>query len=189
MSRALQRRKPAVFRKEGLLILLLATAFAAVPILGTIFVATMTSEPDLSGLVSINSRIANHVVLNWSELLRDHPSDTQKAAVRISGSEIQALGYMFDADQPISRGEWVKEFVLLPEAGSFVHPAHRIRDQMITVHLKDGGRIQFAPRTLIWVWGNFLVSSAPAIRSQPLYTLEGARAQRADKADIRKYFR
>jgi hypothetical protein len=176
-------------RKEGIRILLLATAIAAVPILGTIFVATTTSEPDLSELVPIYSRIANRVILSWSALLRDHQFDIQKATLRISGSEIQAIGYMFDADQPVSKGEWVKEFVLLPEAGSFVHPAHRIRDQMITVHLEDGGRIQFAPRTLIWVWGNFLVSSAPAVRSQPLYTLEGARAQPADKADIRKYFR
>lgn len=149
----------------------------------------MTSEPDLSGLVPIKSRIANHVVLNWSELLRDDGSDTERAAFRISGSEIQALGYMSDGNQPISRGEWTKEFVLLPEAGSFVHPAHRIRDQMITVRLEDSERIQFAPRTLIWVWGSFRVSSEPAARSHPLYVLEGARAQPADKADIGGYFK
>jgi hypothetical protein len=143
--------------KEAIRILLLATAIAGVPILGTIFVTTATSEPDLGELVPINDRIGNYVVLNWSELLRDHPSDSREAALVPSDSEVQALGYMFDGDRPVSKGEWVKEFVLLPEAGTLIHPAHRIRDQLITVHLEHSKGVQFAPRVLIWVWGRFRV--------------------------------
>jgi len=175
--------------KDAIRILLLATAIAGVPILGTIFVTTATSEPDLAELVPINSRIANYVVLNWSELLWDHPSDKQKATLRLFDREIQALGYMFDGDRPITKGEWVEEFVLLPEAGTLMHPAHRIRDQMITVHLDDRKRIRFRPRVLIWVSGKFRVSSEPAVRSRPLYSLEHARVKLADKADIPRYFR
>jgi hypothetical protein len=120
--RPLRRWKPVVVRKEGIRILLLATTIAAVPILGTIFVATTTSEPDLSDQVPVYGRIGNRVILNWSALLRDHQSDTQKPTLEISGSEIQAIGYMFDADQPVAKGEWVKEFVLLPEAGKLRSP-------------------------------------------------------------------
>jgi hypothetical protein len=175
--------------KDAILTLLLATAFAGVPILGTIFVSTATSEPDLADLVPVNSRVANYVVLNWSELRRDQSSDIRKAALGLSDSEVQALGYMFDGDRPISKGEWVKEFVLLPEAGTLMHSAHRIRDQLITVHLEDSKRIRFAPRVLIWVWGRFRVSPEPALRSRPLYTLEQARVELADKTDIPRYFR
>lgn len=189
MSRRSKGNKNAVRPKEAIRTLLLATAIAGVPIPGTIFVATATSEPDLGELIPINDRIANYVVLNWSELLRDHPSDKRKATLGLSDIEVQALGYMFDGDRPISKGEWVKEFVLLPEAGTLMHPAHRIRDQVITVHMEDSKGSQFAPRVLIWVWGKFRVSTEPEVRSRPLHTLEQARVKLADKADIPRYFR
>ncbi len=189
MSRQSKANKTSVVSKDAVRILLLATAIAGVPILGTIFVSTATSEPDLAELVPINSRIANYFILNWSELLRDPSSDTRKATLGLSDSEVQALGYMFDGDRPISKGEWVREFVLLPEAGTLIHPAHRIRDQVITVHLEDSKGAQFSPRVLIWVWGSFRLSPEPAVRSRPLYTLEHARVELADKADIPRYFR
>jgi len=175
--------------KDAIRILLLATAIAGVPILGTIFVSTATSQPDLAELVPINSRVANYVVLNWSQLLRNQSSDIRDATLGLSEIEVQALGYMFDGDRPISKGEWVREFVLLPEAGTLMHPAHRIRDQVITVHLEDSKGVQFSPRLLIWVWGSFRASSEPAVRSRPLYRLEQARVKLADKADIPRYFR
>jgi hypothetical protein len=70
--------------KDAIRILLLATAIAGVPILGTIFVTTATSEPDLAELVPINGRIANYVVLNWSELLWDPSSGARKATLGLS---------------------------------------------------------------------------------------------------------
>jgi hypothetical protein len=42
-----------------------------------------------------------------------------------------------DGDRSIGKNQWVQDFVLLPEAGTRLHPAHRIRDQMIAVHLED----------------------------------------------------
>ncbi len=189
VSRGVKGKKPAVSRADSIGVVILATVIAGVPILGTVFVAASTSEPDLSELAPINNRMANYVVLNWSELLQEHRTDMRTATLRPSDSKVQALGYMFDGDRPISKGEWVREFVLLPEAGTLVHPAHRVRDQMITVHLEDGTRIQFSPRTLIWVWGSFAVSSEPAVRSKPLYSLQQAQVKPADKADIRRYFK
>ncbi len=189
VSRRLKGDKSSVVSKDAVRILLLATAIAGVPILGTIFVTSATTEPDLAELVPINSRLANYVVLNWSELMRDPSAGIQKATLRIADNEVQALGYMFDGDRPSSKGEWVREFVLLPEAGTLIHPAHRIRDQLITVHLEDSKGVRFSPRLLIWVWGKFRVSPEPAVRSRPLYTVEQARVKLADKADIPRYFR
>jgi len=153
-------------------------------------VTASTSEPDLSELAPINDHAGSYVVLTWSALLQDHPPDLGKARLGIvPGTDVQALGYMFDGDRRVSKGEWVREFVLLPEAGSLMHPAHRIRDQMIVIHLEGGKPIQFSPRTLTWVSGSFGVSPESAAGSKPLYTLERARAKLADRADINRYFK
>jgi len=166
------------------------TIVAGVPILGTIFVTASTSEPDLSELAPISDSSAGYTVLSWSALLQDHPPELAKTKITIAaGTNVQALGYMLDGDRPISKGEWVTEFMLLPEAGNLMHPAHRIRDQMIAIHLEDGKGIQFSPRALTWVWGSFGVSSQPSVRSKPLYTFERARVKPADRADIKRYFK
>jgi hypothetical protein len=96
---------------------------------------------------------------------------------------------MMKSDRSTGSDQWVQDFVLLPEAGNLLHPAHRIRDQMIAVHLEDGARIQFAPRTLVWVSGNFRASAGLGPRSEALYVLDRARAKAADKADIQRYFK
>jgi hypothetical protein len=170
------KKKLIVSRTDSLRVLVLVIVVAAVPILGTALVTAATSQPDLSELSPIQQRAGDYLVLDWSAL-------TQTPA----GREIQALGYMMDGDRSIGKGEWVQEFLLLPEAGTFFHPAHRVRDQMIGIHLADGNRIQFSPRTLVWVWGSFRVSS-DAARSKPLYILERARTKSGRKSDIQQYF-
>jgi hypothetical protein len=189
-GRAKRKKKGIVSRADGIKLLVLVTVVAGVPILGTIFVTNSTSEPDLSELAPIQDHAAGYAILNWSALIQDHPPDLAKTKLAIAaGTDVQALGYMLDGDRPISKGEWVKEFVLLPEAGNLLHPAHRIRDQMIVIHLEDGKPIQFSPRALTWVWGSFAVVSEPAVRGKTLYTLERARAQPADSVDIQRYFK
>lgn len=190
MGRRVHKRKAIVSRGESIRALLLVTVIAGVPILGTILVTTSTSEPDLSELTPINDHAGSYLVLNWSVLLQDDAPYRGKASAEIAaGTEVQVLGYMFDGGRPVSKGEWMSEFILLPEAGNLMHPAHRIRDQMITIHLEGGQRIQFSPRALTWVWGSFGVSPEPFVRSKPLYTLERARAKLADRTDIQRYFK
>jgi hypothetical protein len=162
---------------------------AGVPILGTIYVTASTSEPDLSDLTPISQRAGNYLVLNWSALLQDQAHGLNIGPVIPSSAEVQALGYMMKSDRSIGNAQWVQDFVLLPEAGTLMHPAHRIRDQMIAVHLEDGTRIQFAPRALLWVWGNLRASAGLGPRSEALYVLDRARAKPADRADIRMYFK
>jgi hypothetical protein len=48
------------------------------------------------------------------------------------GTKVRALGYMMDADQPVRDGERVRRFILLPDAGNVVHPAHRFGDETIS---------------------------------------------------------
>ena len=94
---------------------------------------------------------------------------------------------MLEGRSPAARGTWVRDFVLLPEAGNLIHPAQRIPDQMIAVHLAD--RILFDPRALVWVWGNLERSQGSAADFEALYTLRNARAKTAYPGDIRRYFK
>jgi hypothetical protein len=176
VRRRAKGKKLVVSRADRLRVLVLVIVVAAVPILGTVLVTAATSQPDLSELSPIQPRSGNSLVLDWSAL-------SQIPA----GREIQALGYMMNGDRFIGKGEWVQEFVLLPEAGSFFHPAHLIRDQMIGIRLADGTRTQFSPRALVWVWGTLRVSS-DAARTRPVYILERARTKPGWKSDIPKYF-
>jgi len=187
--RAKGEKKVSVSRVDSIRVLLLVILVAGVPILGTVFVTNSTGEPDLSELTPISPRAGQYLVLDWSALLQNEPHVSKAGAVIPAGAEVQALGYMMDGDRSIGKNQWVKDFVLLPEAGTLLHPAHRIRDQMIAVHLEDGSQIQFSPRALIWVWGNLKASAGLGRGSEALYMLERARAEPAQKADIQGYFK
>jgi hypothetical protein len=96
---------------------------------------------------------------------------------------------MVESDRSVHAGDWVREFVLLPEAGNMLHPAHRFPDQIIVVRLGEREQIQFSPRSLVWVWGTFRASPVDPAGLQPLYHLDQARAKRAEKSEISMYFR
>ena len=128
------------------------------------------------------------MILNWPELERSRQHVLQQGPV-FSGASVQALGYMMEGDRPVRAGDWIDDFVLLPDAGSFLHSAHQFGDHMITVHLTAGGHIQFSPRSLVWVRGTLRAPTGDAAGTRPLYDLELARAAPATKTDIQRYFR
>jgi hypothetical protein len=166
-------------RSEAYRALIRVIVITCVPVLGTLLAIVSTTEPDLSHLTPIRRAPDGYVLLNWFALQEGRVSSEASA---------QALGYMVESDRPRHAGEWVRDFVLLPDAGNLLHPAHRIPDQMIAIRLRDGEQIQFSPRSLVWVWGVFRESPADPAGIQPLYHLDAARVKRADKSDIAKYF-
>lgn len=189
MGKRANAKKLTVSRPDNIRALVLIAIVAGVPILGTIYVTASTSETDLSDLSPITPRAGNYLVLNWSELLQDQAHALNIGTLIASGVEVQALGYMTDSDRGTVKNQPVQDFVLLPEAGNLMHPAHRIRDQMIAVHLEAGMRVPFVPRSLVWVWGDFHASAGLGSRSEALYVLDKARTKPADRADIQRYFK
>jgi hypothetical protein len=169
-----------VSRSETYRALIRVIVITCVPVLGTLLAIVSTTEPDLSHLTPIREAPNGYVLLDWFGL-RQGRFSTEASA--------QALGYMVESDRPRHTGEWVRDFVLLPDAGNLLHPAHRIPDQMIAIRLRDGEQIQFSPRSLVWVWGTFRALAADPAGVQPLYHVDEARVKRADTSDIAKYFR
>jgi len=151
--------------------LLLIVAGIAIPLAGALFAISITGRPDLSDLVPIGNSASSY------------------SMPLFVGAPVQALGYLFESHRARSEGEWLQDFVLLPEAGNLFHPAHRLGDQMITVHLAPDARVRFSSRALVWVWGTFRASAGDPAGLKPLYTLELARVHPAGSEEIRQYFK
>ncbi len=146
-----------------------------------------TAGPDLFDLTPTSPRVDGYVLVAWHELER--APGALKQGELSSGSPTRVLGYMMEADAPVRNGQHVQRFVLLPDAGSALHPAHRFGDQMVEVHLKGGDSIPFAAGRLVWVWGTWKLLPGNPNRDKALYQLEDARVENASRLDIAKYFR
>jgi hypothetical protein len=182
------KRKLTISRREEVRTLLLIGAGVTIPLAGALWAISVTGRPDLSDLVPIGNSVENCAVLNWSTLLRDHPKALDAGSSLSAGAQVQALGYMFAGDRALGEGEWVQDFVLLPEAGNFLHPAHRFGDQMINVHLEPDTRVRFSFRALVWVRGTFRASAGDPAGAKPLCALERAHVRPAERREILKYF-
>ena len=60
---------------------------------------------------------------------------------------------------------------------------------MIAVHLAQDVRVEFRSRALVWVFGTLRASAGDPAGAKPLYALERARVQPAERQEIRKYFK
>ena len=143
--------------------------------------------PDLFDFTPTAPRIDGYTLVAWHDLERAHSA--LKAGAPSAGSPTRVLGYMMDGEKPIRDGTEVNRFVLLPDAGSAVHPAHRFGDQMIDVQLRTGTAILFQEGRLVWVWGTWKVLAGNSTGDKPLYQLQDSHVENADKAEIGKYFR
>ena len=146
-----------------------------------------TAGPDLSELTPNAQHMDGYVLVAWYDLARGHQA--LREGEPSAGSPTRALGYMMEGDPPIRDGQFVQRFVLLPDAGIGIHPAHRFGDQMIEVRLEAPDTVRFSEASLVWAWGTWRPLPGDPNRDRPLYELENAHVERATKADISKYFR
>jgi hypothetical protein len=161
-----------------------------IPVLGIVWGIAATTKPDLSDLVPVQQSAAPDVVLGWSALVRDdaHSRQTPSSPAH-TGAQVRVLGYMVQTNGAVSEGQSVRDFVLLPEAGHLLHPAHRFGDQMIAVKLRDSTEVQFSQMALVWAWGMFRVESGDPGGPTPVYGMTQAGVRRANESDIAKYFK
>jgi len=152
--------------------LALIITIACIPLLGTILAIVITSKPDLSELIPSNPQVGDYNVLSWRELLQTH-HELSSVAAKLDGAAVQALGYMVEGDKAIHPGDFVQDFVLLPDAGNILDPADRFGDQMVSVRLKEGERISVFAATVWFGFGaHFGCSRAIHQVRPPLYHLK-----------------
>lgn len=96
------------------------------------------------------------------------------------------LGYMMDGSTPSRDGASASTFVLMPEAGQWLHPAHRIPDEMVEVWMSRP--ISFKYRQLMWVTGRLNRAISRSREEIPSWSLTEAVAESASERDITRYF-
>jgi len=182
--RARQLRRCEASARRARPILIGVTVVICLPV---VIVIWRPVAPDLFDLVPKIAQSGGYVLLAWPDLERSRAARSTSGIA--SGTMIRALGYMMDGDQRVRDGDDAERFVLLPDAGTAAHPAHRFGDQMIDVRLAPGRRVRFSEKRLVWVSGTLRSLPGNPAGPQPLYLLENADVEPASPRDIARYFR
>jgi hypothetical protein len=105
---------------------------------------------------------------------------------RDAPGRVRMIGYMMDGYQPSHDGAIVDMFVLLPEAGQFLHPAHREPNQMVDVH--PSHPVVFRYRDMVWVSGTLTRTIGRTGDERANYALTAAEVNPATERDIGRWF-
>jgi hypothetical protein len=147
LSGALQRKR----RERRLLITIIASVVGSL-LLAYVLVA-LDMRPDLSEM-SVRGGVqdADRIVA-WPDLggSVDWRRSSGKAYLPDPATRSRVLGYMMDGERSVPDKAMVSGFILMPEAGQLLHPAHLEPFHMIEVSLERPFEFQF--RKLVWVSG------------------------------------
>jgi hypothetical protein len=116
------------------------------------------------------------IPVGWPELERDGAQ-----------GRVRMIGYMMDGYQPSSDGAPVDMFILLPEAGQFLHPAHRIPNQMVEV--RPPRPVPLRRRELVWAVGTLNRTTGKPGEEKAAWAMGDAEVEAAAERDIGKWFR
>ena len=113
--KAIRKRDDLVPNKQETLTVWTIIVAVAFPMLLAAALVAMDMRSDLSELKSTGQVDDKGTApVGWPDLERQHEGS----------GRVRMIGYMMDGYQPSRDGATVDMFVLLPEAGQFLHPAH-----------------------------------------------------------------
>jgi hypothetical protein len=120
------------------------------------------------------------IPLGWPSLRLEAAGPLPK-----NGAMVRMLGYMMDGYEFARPRSSVRMFVLMPGAGHFLHPAHRVPDEMVDVWPRAG--MVFQDRELVWASGKFQRLTYSA-EDHARYALREATVNPASERDIAGWF-
>jgi hypothetical protein len=181
-------KSPGLVREQ----LTMATILAAIalPMSAGYYFIGREARPDFSDYLPQAIAAADgSLLVSWSSL-RQGPrfSDQPANPIPPHRSVVSIAGYMMDGYQYVPDGSSAKMFVLMPETGHILHPAHRIPDEMVEVWPREG-RIVFESRKLIWVTGRLVKQNVPMQGERALYALQDAVVDGVRLEDITRWFK
>ncbi len=190
--RVIRKRGPSpASRKKEFKALALIMAGVGLPLILEFVLLTADTRVDLSDLEPKQALPAQAtpgaemVSIGWPDLRT--PEGNGRLPSRVRMPRVRMLGYMMDGYQAARDGELVGMFILMPEAGQFLHPAHRVPDEMVEVWLES--RAPFQERSLVWVSG--VLERMPARRGEQsaLFAIRHAAVEPAAESDIARWYR
>jgi hypothetical protein len=124
--------------------------------------------------------------IGWPELEGQIDRSTAFQPANWESQRVRMIGYMMDGYKPSRDDEQVSMFILLPEAGQFLHPAHRIPNQMVEV--RPLHPVSFRYRELVWAFGTLNRTAARLGDEKAAYAMGNADVTPASERDISKWF-
>jgi hypothetical protein len=189
-TRTIRRRDSGARRKQETLTLWKILAVLTVPLVITCILMARDIRSDLSALTPTETTgSASPVWIGWPDLkLRYARSTLDASGIVESTRQVRMIGYMMDGYRPSRDGSQTDIFVLLPEAGQFLHPAHRTPNQMVEVHPRH--TVLFRYRDLVWVSGMLKLNRTIGNSGGEMaaYAMSGAEVNSATEQDIRDWF-
>jgi hypothetical protein len=180
-----RRRKER--RQESLTLWKILAGLAIPTLLASVLVA-IDMRDDLSELKS-SGRMDDRgaVPVGWSELEGRRELAAPLVSAHWDGQRrVRMIGYMMDGYPSTRDGAQVDMFILLPEAGQFMHPAHRIPNQMVEVRPRRP--VVFQYRDLVWASGTLTRTIGSSGDEKAAYAMNDADVDPAKERDIGKWF-
>ncbi len=160
--------------------LAITVAAIVLPLLLTGGLISLDMRTDLSGLKARpNLTPTAGKVFGWEDLDALEPGSPTQAIM---------LGYMMDGRHPVPDDTPVGSFMLMPEAGHLLHPAHREPEAMVEVWLPLDLPIRYHDRRLIEVSGMLLKRDGRRTPGDAGYTMANAVVRFASDRRIREWF-
>jgi hypothetical protein len=172
-------RKPDTSARKRKEILTLWAIIAAIgfPLFLAYILVAVDMRSDLSELNPVKQvDDEGPIPVGWPDLERDGAQ-----------GRVRMIGYMMDGYQPSSDGTPVDMFILLPEAGQFLHPAHRFPNQMVEVRPRHP--VAFRRRELVWAVGTLNRTTGKPDDDKAAWAMGDADVQAAAQRDIARWFR
>jgi hypothetical protein len=126
------------------------------------------------------------VPTGWSDLTQRDLAAGLGTAQGEGPRRVRMIGYMMDGYKPSSDGEQVSMFILLPEAGRLLHPAHRVPNLMVEVWPLHA--VNFRYRQLVWASGTLNRTIGSPGHEKAAFAMSQAEVTPASERDIGKWF-
>jgi hypothetical protein len=179
-SRIVERRKITVARRRDSLALGIVLAAILGPVLLTGVLIAIDMRTDLSGLKARQGEREDiQPAIGWGDLANLTPA--RQLPVRM-------LGYMMEGYRSVNDGTPVMMFMLMPDAGHVLHPAHRVPDEMVEVWLPLDMPVRYSDRRLVWVSGTLRRKDAVLKEGEAMFTISNATVHGAAERQIRQWF-
>jgi hypothetical protein len=179
---------PAVRRKEELQALALIVCAVVFPLFLAFILVAADMRSDLSELKPMQSPVDQATPLvGWQDLeIPEGQSVSAEQRRWQTPRRVRMLGYMMEGEPPSQEGAPATLFVLLPEAGHILHPAHRIPDQMVEIRLTHAAPFRF--RSLVWVSGTLIRTADGPKSDKAMYAMTDASVEPAAQSDVTRWF-
>jgi hypothetical protein len=182
-------RRPGLSKdrpRKDLRVIATIIAAVALPMILALILVAADMRIDLSDLKPVQAAAdLAPVTIGWEDLETDngHPVSLDQARWQ---SRVRMLGYMMDGDRPSRDGTPVDLFVLMPEAGHWLHAAHRFPSQMVEIRLARP--LPFQYRRLVLASG--VLARMPGRRDpdKASYVIQDAVVEPAEQRDITRWF-